>query len=121
MREQTPGHLQTPQGPRRIQRGTVLQQPAQAEREEAINDLLILDYNAGNCMAVAVELEYRARNADSPVAVPVRINGDAGPTSALVHRIRSLDMNQREFMPTATADTEDTQQAIGTLIRMIED
>ena len=55
-REQTPGHLQTPQGLRPIQRGTVLQQPAQAEREEATNDLLVLDYNAGNYMAVAVEL-----------------------------------------------------------------
>ena len=119
-REQKPGQLETPQALRPIQRGTVLQHPGQAEREEATNDLLVLDYNAGNYMAVVVDLEYRARNADSPVAVPVRINGEAGPASALIHRIRSLDMSQREFTPTATADTEDTQQAIGRLIRMIE-
>jgi mRNA-degrading endonuclease toxin of MazEF toxin-antitoxin module len=119
-REQNPGQLEPPQALRPIQRGTVLQHPGQAEREEATNDLLVLDYNAGNYMAVVVDLEYRARNADSPVAVPVRINSEAGPASALIHRISSLDMSQREFTPTATADTEDTQQAIGRLIRMIE-
>ena len=112
--------MEPTQALRPIQRGTVLQHPGQAERDEATNDLLVLDYNAGNYMAVVVDLEYRARNADSPVAVPVRINSEAGPASALIHRIRSLDMSQREFTPTATADTEDTQQAIGRLIRMIE-
>ena len=119
-RGQKPGHLETPQGLRPIQRGTVLQHPAQVEREEATDDLLVLDYNAGNYMAVVVDLEHQARNAASPIAVPVRINGEAGPASALVHRIRSLDMSQRKFTPTAMADTEDTQQAIGKLMRMIE-
>ena len=120
-REQTPSHLETPQGLSFIHRGTVLQNPGQAEREEGTNDLLVLDYNAGNHMAVVVDLDYRARNTESPVAVPVRVDGEAGPASALVHRIRSLDISQREFTPTATADTEDTQEAIGRLIRMIED
>ena len=119
-RGQTPGHLETPQGLRPIQRGTVLRRPAQAEPEEATGDLLILDYNAGNHMAVVAGLEYRERSAASPVAVPVRINGDAGPASALVHRIRSLDLSQRGFTPAAMANTEDTQQAIGRLIWMIE-
>ena len=119
-REQTPGQLETPQGLLPIQRGTVLKRPAQAEQEEATSDLLVLDYNAGNYMAVVVHLEHRARNAASPVAVPVRTSGQAGPASALVHRIRSLDMSQREFTPTAMAGTEDTQQVIGRLIRMIE-
>ncbi|MYC36751.1 MAG: type II toxin-antitoxin system PemK/MazF family toxin [Chloroflexi bacterium] len=119
-RGQTPGLLETPQGLRPIQRGTVLQHLAQAQRQEAANGLLVLDYNAGNHMAVVVDLEYRARNADSPVAVPVRINGEALPASALVHRISSLDLSQREFTPIATADSEDTEQAIGRLIQMIE-
>ena len=119
-REQPPGHLETPQGLHPIQHGTVLQHPDQVEREEATDDLLVLDYNAGNYMAVVVNLEYRTRSTASPIAVPVRINGEARPASALIHRIRSLDMSQRKFTPTATADTEDTQQAIGRLIRMIE-
>ena len=120
-KEQTPGHLATPQGPRLIQRGTVLEKPGQAEREEGTNGLLVLDYNAGNYMAVVVDLEYRTRNTESPVAVPVRINGESRPASALIHRIRSLDMSRRELTPTAMADTEDAQQAISKLIRMIED
>lgn len=119
-REQTPGHLETPEGLRPIQRGTVLQHPAQTAREEGASDLLVLDYNAGNYMAVVADLEYRARSAASPVAVSVRVNGEAGPASALVHRIRSLDLSQREFTPTAMADAEDTQQVIDRLIRMIE-
>ena len=72
-------------------------------------------------MAVVVDLEYRARNAASPVAVPVRINDQAKPVSALIHRIRSLDMSQREFTPTAMADTEDTHETISRLIQTIED
>ena len=72
-------------------------------------------------MAVVVDLEYRARNAASPVAVPVRINDQAKPVSALIHRIRSLDMSQRDLTPTAMADTEDTHHAIDKLIQMIED
>ena len=71
-------------------------------------------------MAVVTALEYRARNAASPVAVPVRISGEAGPASALVHRILSLDMSQREFTPRATAVSDDTQQAIDRLIQMIQ-
>ncbi len=119
-REQAPGQLETPQGLRPIQRGTVLQCPARPGLEEPTDNLLVLDYNAGNCMAVVVQLEYRARNAASPVAVPVRVNGEAGPALALVHRIRSLDLSQRELTPTALADTEDTQQVVGRFIQMIE-
>ena len=120
-REQTPGHLETPQGTRLIQRGTVLENLGQAGREEGTNGLLVLDYNAGNYMAVVVDLEYRTRSTESPVAVPVRINGESRPASALVHRIRSLDMSQRELTPTAMVDAEDAQQAIGRLLHMIED
>ena len=120
-REQAPSHLETPQGIRPIQRGTILKCIAETELEKPVDDLLLLDYNAGNCMAVVVNLEYQARNTSSPVAVPVRINGESGPASALVHRIRSLDLSQREFTPTAMADIEDTQQAISRLIQMIED
>ena len=65
----------------------MLQHPAQTEREEGASDLLVLDYNAGNYMAVVADLEYRVRSAASPVAVSVRVNGEAGPASALVHRI----------------------------------
>lgn len=118
--QQREGRIETPQGPRLLDRGTVLQETGQAEREEDVNGLLILDYNAGNYMAVVVELEYRRRNIDSPVAVPIRVHGEARPASALIHRIRSLDISQREFTPTAKADAEDTQQAIGRLIQMIE-
>ena len=120
-REPKLGHLETPQGLPPIQRGTVLHQPDQADRHDPTRDLLVLDHNAGNHMAVVVDLEYRARNAASPVAVPVRINDQAKPVSALIHRIRSLDMSQRDLTPTAMADTEDTHRAIDKLIHMIED
>ena len=71
-------------------------------------------------MAVVVELEYRRRNIESPVAVPIRIDGEARTASALIHRIRSIDMSQRGLTPTGTAYTDSTQEAIGRLIQMIE-
>ena len=113
--------METLQGLRPIQRGTVLHDPDQAEQGEETNSLLVLDYNAGNHMAIVADLEHRARNTGSLVAVPIRIDGGAGPTSALIHRIRSVDTSQRQFTPTATVNAEDTQRAIGRLIRMIED
>ena len=118
--QQRAGRIETPQGPRLLNRGTVLQDTGQAEPEEDINGLLVLDYNAGNYMAVVVELEYRRRNIESPVAVPIRIDGEARTASALIHRIRSIDMSQRDLTPTGTAYTDSTQEAIGRLIQMIE-
>ena len=118
--QQRAGRIETPQGPRLLNRGTVLQDTGQAEREEDTNGLLVLDYNAGNYMAVVVELEYRRRNIESPVAVPIRIDGEARTASALIHRIRSIDMSQRGLTPTGTAYTDSTQEAIGRLIQMIE-
>ena len=90
--QQRAGRIETPQGPRLLNRGTVLQDAGKAGPEEDINGLLVLDYNAGNYMAVVVELEYRRRNIESPVAVPIRIDGEARTASALIHRIRSIDM-----------------------------
>ena len=118
--QQRAGRIETPQGPRLLNRGTVLQDTGQAEPEEDINGLLVLDYNAGNYMAVVVELEYRRRNIESPVAVPIRIDGEARTASALIHRIRSIDMSQRGLTPTGTAYTDSTQEAIGRLIQMIQ-
>ena len=120
-REHRPEHLETTQGPILIQPGTVLEHLGLAVQEEDINGLLVLDYNARNHMAVVVDLEYRTRNAGSPVAVPISINGGSRPATALIHRIQSLDLSQRSLMPIATAGTEEAQKAVTRLIQMIQD
>ena len=56
--------------------------------------MLILDYNVGNGMAVAVEVEYVQRP-NSPVRVPIEIVNSEEQASALIHRVRSIDVNAR--------------------------
>ena len=93
--QQRAGRMDTPQGPRLLQRGTVLQEPERAQQDEDANDFLVLDYNAGNHMAVVVDLEYRRRNIESPVAVPIRIDGEASPgVPEEKHRVPSGSANQ---------------------------
>ena len=121
VRKQAPRYLETPQGLRLIQRGTVLHDFEKAEHEEQNNSLLILDYNAGNHMAIVADLDHSTRNTESPVAIPVRIEGDAEPASVLVHRIQSIDMSQRDFKLAATASPEDTDNAIDRLMLIIKD
>ena len=56
--------------------------------------MLILDYNAGNGMAVAVEVEF-VRRPNSPVRIPIEIVNSEEQASALIHRVRSIDVNAR--------------------------
>ena len=102
-----------------MRQGTVLKYPLNPGEDQSENDLLVLDYNAGNSMAVVAELEYVGRHRASPAAVPVRIEGGRAPASALIHRIRSLDIGERDLRPTTTADTRQMEIATRRLRQMI--
>ena len=119
-RGQSPHHTENPQELQLIQQGTILHNPEPTEHDEENNGLLVLNYNAGNHMAIVADLDYRAIGTRSPVAVPVKVYGNNRPASALINRIQSIDMSQCAFTMAATADIEDTQQAIARLIQMIE-
>ena len=61
-----------------------------AERTE----MLVLDFNQGNEIAMAVAVESRT-TPNSPVRIPIEVMGNLQATSALVHRVRSIDVGVR--------------------------
>ena len=65
--------------------------------------ILILDCNAGNGMAIAVEVEYTQRP-NSPVRIPISIEKSGEQASALIHRVRSIDVSARSFVRVSEVD-----------------
>ena len=65
--------------------------------------VLVLDYNRVNGMAIVAEVENREAPA-SPIRKPVRIVGRSQPASALVHRVRSFDLQARTVHSIGTID-----------------
>ena len=59
--------------------------------------ILIMDYNAGNGMAIVVEFEY-AQRPNSPVRLPISIEDSDEQASALIHRVRSIDVSARSLV-----------------------
>ena len=57
-------------------------------------EMLALDFNQGNEIAMAVEVESRT-TPNSPVRIPIEVIDDSRAASALVHRVRSIDVGAR--------------------------
>ena len=99
-----PRTIQTGPGPAEMRPGTIwrmeLQDPDGTPRPTM---LLVLDYNRGNGMAITLEVELQ-RAENSPVRVPIEIRGTADPASALIHRVRSLDMAARNAAKTGEVE-----------------
>ena len=101
-----PRTIRTGSGTAEIRPGTIwemeLQDPDGTPRPTT---LLVLDYNRGNGMAIPLEVELQ-RAENSPVRVPIEIRGTAGSASALIHRVRSLDMAARNGAGTGEVELD---------------
>ena len=99
-----PRTIQTGPGPAEMRPGTIwrmeLQDPDGTPRPTR---MLVLDYNHGNGMAITVEVELQ-RPENSPVRVPMEIRGTTSPASALIHRVRSIDMAARNAARTGEVE-----------------
>ena len=81
----------TPSDYQQVELGMVWDVESQDQDSDVQNDnILILDYNHRNGIAIAVDVEYEQR-LESQVRVPISMVGSSDPTSALIHRIRSID------------------------------
>ena len=91
----TAGTVQTQFGNQIIAPGIILEVEFH-NRDGSIppTEMLILDYNNGNQMAIAVEVERRW-SANSTVQIPIDTGNPSQPASALVHRVRSIDVAAR--------------------------
>ena len=103
-RRNRPGTIQTPSGDEQIGPGTIWEVEFHAPDGSVLpTQMLVLDYNDGNKMAIAVEVEHRL-SPDSPVRIPINMIGGTQPASALVHRVRSIDVEARTVIKTGVAD-----------------
>ena len=116
-----PGEIATAEGAFPIMPGTIWQLTlANRNLGEFQTKLLVLDYNAGNNMAITVQIEDREPRPQSPVAVPVTVLDTGRTASAMVHRVLSIDTGQRDLIPVGHAHQADTGAAIGRLISLIQ-
>ena len=84
-----------PSSYRRIEPGTVWSVEFHDQDDAVQNEhALILDYNPGNGIAIAANVEYLERP-ESRVRVPISMADSPDPASALIHRIRSIDTGAR--------------------------
>ena len=98
------GPVQTASGEDRITPGTLCTFDFHLENDEVETvEMLLLDYNHGNGMGIAVEVE-RHPSPNSPVRTPIKVDGPSDPASALVHRVRSIDVPTRIVDRTGTVD-----------------
>ena len=84
-------------------------------RGEFQTTVLVLDYNAGNKMAITVSVASGAPSAGSPVAAPVTILGSGQVASARVHVVRSIDASERDLAPAGVIGPEDVDAVIDKL------
>ena len=106
-----PRTIQTSSGDEWIFPGTIWRVTSeQTDREPDPRVLLILDYNEGNQIALAVAVEFNVSRT-SPLRVPVHLadTGEAG--SVLVHRVTSLDTRQRPMIRIGVLD-EDSRERV---------
>ena len=81
--------------------------------------VLILDFNAGNGMAIAVEVGYAIRPS-SPVRIPFNIVDSTQEASALIHRVRSIDVTARTLSRVSEIDEASLLTVMSGLLSAID-
>ena len=114
-----PGWIQTAVGLLPVGAGTLwdltLRNPGQGERQVPV---LVLDYNAGNGMAITVEVALGEPRHGSPVVVPITIQ-DMGAAGARVNIVRAIDVSERVILPAYVVEPEDVNLVIERLLECL--
>ena len=80
---------------------------------------MVLDYNAGNNMAITVEVALGEPRPGSPVAVPITILDIGAAASARVNIVRAVDASERELTPANIVRPEDVDAVIDKLLEWL--
>lgn len=89
----------TERNPERIEPGTIWDVEFFDEHDSDTSwtsPVLILDYNDGNGIAIAVEVRYEQRE-ESPVRIPIEFEDSETPASALIQHVRAVDLETRHI------------------------
>ena len=119
--QHSPRQIETTQGTFQIFPGTIWDLHLNdTPGQDSASPVLVIDYNAGNNIAVVADIEYAERGPSSPVAVPIIIQESQQIASALLHRLRSIDTSQRPLTPSGETYSEHTLAVTNRLISLID-
>ena len=114
-RRHAPGEIQTAEGPLEISTGTLWGLTLAAPGRERFQTMvLVIDYNAGNNMAIVVEVAPGEPSPHSPTSAPVTALNNGQIVTARIHRVRSIDASapERELQPLGLVRAQDVGAVI---------
>ena len=117
----TPGEVATPDGIVPIGAGSLWQLPVTGpDGGTFVTTVLIVDYNAGNNLAITVEVEAREPRAGAPGDVPITLLESNVAATALVQRVRTIDARERDLTAAGRARPEEVGAVISRFLSMIQ-
>ena len=116
-----PGQILTQEGIRTIAAGTLWQITlTEVGKSEFLSTILVIDYNAGNNIAITTAIQERESRDDAPTDVPITIVESGRPATALIHRARTIDVSQRDLVAVGHAQQSEVGAAVSRLISAID-
>ena len=116
-----PGAVATADGIMPIDAGTLWRLPVIGPGGGTFfTTVLVIDYNAGNNLAITVEVEERGPRPGFPSEVPVTVQGSNVAATALIQRVRTIDVGERDLTAAGRTRPESAGAVIGRLIAMIQ-
>ena len=118
---QSPGEVDTSEGVMPMNAGSLWRlQMAGPSGAASLTTVLVVDYNAGNNLAITVEVEEREPRLGAPGDVPITVlNSDVAPTP-LVQRVQTMDVSERDLTAMGTARPEEVGAVISGCSPMIQ-
>ena len=82
--------------------------------------VLVIDYNAGNHLAITVEVEEREPRAGVPGDVPISVPDSNVVATALVQRVRTMDASGRDPTAAGRVHLQEVGAVISRLLSLIQ-
>jgi len=115
------GDVATPEGVMPIEAGSLWRLPTTGSGGGTfLTTALVVDYNAGNNLAIMMEVEEREPRPGVPGDVPITTPGSDAAMTALVQRVRTIDVGERALTAAGRARSEEIRAVISRLLSMIQ-
>ena len=117
----SPGGVVTSEGVMPIEAGSLWRlQMAGPGGAAFLTTVLVVDYNAGNNLAIIVEVEEREPRPDVPGDVPIAAPDSNVAMTALVQRVQTMDVSERDLTAVGLTRPEEVGAVISRLLSMIQ-
>ena len=116
-----PGEVATADGILPIGVGSLRRLPVvEPDGRTFLTTVLVVDYNAGNNLAITVEVEEREPRTGAPGDVPITVLDPNVVATALVQRVRTIDASERDLTAAGRTHPYEVGAIISRLISMIQ-